>query len=86
MEPIVDHIQITVQDLAAAEAFYDQLMPLLGFYSTFLMIVGGGLLCWIGLGIPPLLESKPLRLRMIFKAIFRDEPAPRHSSTLSRHG
>ncbi|WP_299329680.1 MlaE family lipid ABC transporter permease subunit [Parasphingopyxis sp.] len=39
------------------------LMPLLGFYSTFLMIVGGGLLCWIGLGIPP--ETFILRLREV---------------------
>lgn len=31
MEPIVDHIQITVRDLDRAAAFYDRLMPLLGF-------------------------------------------------------
>ena len=31
MHPIIDHIQITVKDLANAESFYDQLMPLLGF-------------------------------------------------------
>jgi catechol 2,3-dioxygenase-like lactoylglutathione lyase family enzyme len=31
MEPIIDHIQITVKDIAAAEAFYDRLMPLLGY-------------------------------------------------------
>ncbi len=31
MKPIIDHIQITVKDLAIAEAFYDKLMPLLGF-------------------------------------------------------
>ncbi|MEM9023609.1 MAG: VOC family protein [Bacteroidota bacterium] len=31
MQPIIDHIQITVKDLARAEAFYDRLMPLLGF-------------------------------------------------------
>src|SRR5262245_17740480 len=31
MEPIVDHIQITVKDLGVAERFYDQLLPLLGF-------------------------------------------------------
>ena len=31
MEPIIDHIQITVKDLDQAEAFYDKLMPLLGF-------------------------------------------------------
>ncbi len=31
MEPVIDHIQITVGDLARAEVFYDKLMPLLGF-------------------------------------------------------
>jgi len=31
MNPRLDHIQITVKDFAAAEAFYDQLMPILGF-------------------------------------------------------
>lgn len=31
MEPIIDHIQITVKDMAVAEAFYDKLLPLLGF-------------------------------------------------------
>ena len=31
MNPIIDHIQITVKDLTKAEAFYDQLMPILGF-------------------------------------------------------
>jgi len=31
MEPVIDHIQITVRDFAAAAAFYDRLMPLLGF-------------------------------------------------------
>ena len=31
MEPIIDHIQITVKDLSVAEAFYDKLLPLLGF-------------------------------------------------------
>jgi predicted lactoylglutathione lyase len=31
MKPIIDHIQITVKDLAFAELFYDKLMPLLGF-------------------------------------------------------
>ena len=31
MEPVIDHIQVTVRDVRAAEAFYDQLMPLLGF-------------------------------------------------------
>lgn len=34
MKPKIDHIQITVKDLKTAEAFYDQLMPLLGFDIT----------------------------------------------------
>jgi predicted lactoylglutathione lyase len=31
MQPIIDHIQITVKDLSVAEPFYDKLMPILGF-------------------------------------------------------
>ncbi|MEZ5977695.1 MAG: VOC family protein [Planctomycetota bacterium] len=31
MEPVVDHIEITVKDMATAVPFYDALMPLLGF-------------------------------------------------------
>src|SRR5205823_6721970 len=31
MEPVIDHIQITVRDFPVAVAFYDRLMPLLGF-------------------------------------------------------
>ena len=31
MEPIIDHIQITVKNLAKAEVFYDSLFTLLGF-------------------------------------------------------
>ena len=31
MEPIIDHIQITVRDMAVAEPFYDKFLPLLGF-------------------------------------------------------
>jgi len=34
MNPIIDHIQITVKDLSVAEAFYDRLLPLLGFDVT----------------------------------------------------
>ncbi|KKC26464.1 ABC transporter permease [Sphingomonas sp. SRS2] len=30
------------------------LMPLLGFYSAVVAIVGGGIFCWIDLGIPPI--------------------------------
>ena len=31
MEPIIDHIQITVRDMERAVPFYDRLMPLLGY-------------------------------------------------------
>ena len=31
MEPIIDHIEITVRDMSVAQRFYDQLLPLLGF-------------------------------------------------------
>ena len=31
MEPIIDHIQITVKDMTTAVPFYDKLLPLLGF-------------------------------------------------------
>ena len=31
MKPVVDHIQITVRDMAVAVPFYDLLLPLLGF-------------------------------------------------------
>ena len=31
MEPIIDHIQITIKDMSVAEPFYDKLLPLLGF-------------------------------------------------------
>ena len=31
MEPIIDHIEITVKDLRVAGPFYDKLLPLLGF-------------------------------------------------------
>lgn len=31
MEPVIDHIQITVRDLASALPFYDKFLPLLGF-------------------------------------------------------
>jgi len=33
MEPIIDHIQITVRDMSVAVPFYDKLLPLLGFSS-----------------------------------------------------
>lgn len=31
MEPLIDHIHITVENLGRAERYYDQLLPLLGF-------------------------------------------------------
>jgi len=31
MEPIIDHIQITVKDMSIAVPFYDKLLPALGF-------------------------------------------------------
>jgi catechol 2,3-dioxygenase-like lactoylglutathione lyase family enzyme len=31
MDPVVDHIQITVRDLSVAVPFYDKLLPLFGF-------------------------------------------------------
>ena len=31
MEPVVDHIEITVKDMSVAVPFYDKLLPLLGF-------------------------------------------------------
>ncbi len=31
MQPIIDHIQVTVKDLSIAEPFYDKLMPIQGF-------------------------------------------------------
>ena len=31
MEPVIDHVQVTVKDMRVAEPFYDRLMPLLGF-------------------------------------------------------
>ena len=31
MEPIIEHIQITVKDMSIAVPFYDKFMPLLGF-------------------------------------------------------
>jgi len=30
------------------------MMPLLGFYAAVLAIIGGGIFCWISLGIPPI--------------------------------
>ncbi len=31
MEPLIDHIEITVRDMSTAVAFYDKFLPLLGF-------------------------------------------------------
>ncbi len=34
MQPVIDHIQITVRDISVAVPFYDKLLPLLGFSPT----------------------------------------------------
>ena len=37
------------------------MMPLLGFYASILSIMGGGLLCWLYLGIPPVTFVQRIR-------------------------
>jgi phospholipid/cholesterol/gamma-HCH transport system permease protein len=37
------------------------LMPLLGFYASLIAIIGGGLLCWLQLDIPPVTYVARLR-------------------------
>ncbi|MFM9977691.1 MAG: MlaE family ABC transporter permease [Sphingomonadaceae bacterium] len=37
------------------------MMPLLGFYATVIAIIGGGLFCWISLGIPPVTFIQRIR-------------------------
>jgi phospholipid/cholesterol/gamma-HCH transport system permease protein len=37
------------------------MMPLLAFYASIIAIIGGGLYCWIDLGIPPLTFVERLR-------------------------
>jgi phospholipid/cholesterol/gamma-HCH transport system permease protein len=37
------------------------MMPLLGFYASICAIIGGGLFCWFGLGIPPLTYVQQLQ-------------------------
>ena len=37
------------------------LMPLLGFYSSLIAIIGGGLLCWVSLHIPPVTFIQRIR-------------------------
>ncbi len=37
------------------------LMPLLGFYSSFVSIIGGGLFCWLSLDIPPVTYVQRIR-------------------------
>ena len=37
------------------------MMPLLGFYSSVIAIIGGGLLCWISLDIPPVTFVQRIR-------------------------
>ena len=37
------------------------MMPLLGFYASLIAIIGGGLLCWISLDIPPITFIQRIR-------------------------
>lgn len=37
------------------------MMPLLGFYATFVSIIGGGLFCWVSLDIPPITFGQRLQ-------------------------
>ncbi len=37
------------------------MMPLLGFYAAILAIVGGGIFCWLSLGIPPVTFVQRIR-------------------------
>jgi phospholipid/cholesterol/gamma-HCH transport system permease protein len=37
------------------------LMPLLGFYASLIAIIGGGLLCWVSLHIPPITFIERIR-------------------------
>ncbi|MGN6278879.1 MAG: ABC transporter permease [Sphingomonas sp.] len=37
------------------------MMPLLGFYASVIAIIGGGLLCWVSLGIPPVTFIERIR-------------------------
>jgi phospholipid/cholesterol/gamma-HCH transport system permease protein len=37
------------------------MMPLLGFYATIISIIGGGIFCWISLGIPPVTFIQRIR-------------------------
>ncbi|HST35663.1 MAG TPA: MlaE family lipid ABC transporter permease subunit [Allosphingosinicella sp.] len=37
------------------------LMPLLGFYAAIMVIIGGGIFCWISLGIPPVTYIQRIR-------------------------
>ncbi len=37
------------------------MMPLLGFYASIVAIIGGGLYCWISLGIPPITFVQRIR-------------------------
>ncbi len=37
------------------------MMPLLGFYATIISIFGGGLFCWVSLGIPPVTFIQRIR-------------------------
>jgi phospholipid/cholesterol/gamma-HCH transport system permease protein len=38
------------------------LMPLLGFYAAIMVVIGGGIFCWLSLGIPPVTYIQNIRL------------------------
>jgi phospholipid/cholesterol/gamma-HCH transport system permease protein len=37
------------------------LMPLLGFYAAIMVIIGGGIFCWVSLDIPPVTYIQRIR-------------------------
>jgi phospholipid/cholesterol/gamma-HCH transport system permease protein len=37
------------------------LMPLLGFYAAIMVVIGGGIFCWVSLGIPPITYIQHIR-------------------------
>ncbi|HEY5710436.1 MAG TPA: MlaE family lipid ABC transporter permease subunit [Allosphingosinicella sp.] len=37
------------------------LMPLLGFYAAIMVVIGGGVFCWVSLGIPPITFIQRIR-------------------------
>jgi phospholipid/cholesterol/gamma-HCH transport system permease protein len=37
------------------------IMPLLGFYAAIMVVIGGGIFCWVSLGIPPITFIQRIR-------------------------